>query len=144
MRAMHGMKAFMQPDDEMPSMQDLYAGISARANEALRTAGVVLSVVAVLWFTGGVLVLVALGLMARYYLKHHRIPGTLVRYEGHGDWVIVALPDGTEIIAHSTLARLPEGTDVVVAIRRDGAYVIAPPVRHRQPEPEQLVEVVDA
>ena len=144
MRALHGMRAFVQPEDDLPSIQEIYGSLTSRANATLRTMGVILSVVAVIWVTGGILALVALALLGRYYMKHHRIPGTLVRYQGHGDWVIVALPDGTEITAHSTLADLPEGTEVVVSIRRSGAYVVVPPVRFRPPlADEGLIEVVE-
>lgn len=145
MRALQGMRAFVQPEDEFPSIQEIYGSVASRANATLRTVGAVLSVVAIVSVIGGVAVLVVLFFLARYYMKHHRIPGTLVRYQGHGDWVIVALPDGTEIAAHSTLADLPEGTEVVVAIRRNGAFVVAPPVRLRAPiEDEGLIEVVES
>ena len=144
MSALQGIRAFAQPEnDDFPSMQEIYGSIMSRANATLRTAGMVLSVVVVIWMIGGVVALVALFFLGKYYMKHHRIPGTLVRYQGQGDWVIVALPDGTEIVAHSPLADLPEGAEVVVAIRRGGAFVVAPPVRLRKPiEDEGLIEVV--
>ncbi len=141
------MRALARPEDDHlslgESVNEMYGALLSRANAALRTAGVVLGVVAVLWVAGGVVLLVGLFLLGRYYLKHHRIPGTLVKYKGEGDWVIVALPDGTEITAHCTLADLPEGSDVVVAIRRGSAYVVVPPIRYREPEDEVLVEVVE-
>jgi len=129
--------------DELPSWQDVYAMVTTRASMALRTAAIVVVVVAALWGIGAILVLVVGIVVMRNYIRHHRMPGVIVRYQQQGDWAVVRLDDGTEVAARSPIVNLPIGSDVLLSVRRDGAYVISPAVWEGTPAQEEShIEVV--
>jgi len=141
---MHMLKRAFTPEphrDDMPSWQDVYEMVAVRAGDALRTAGIVIVIVAVLWGIGAIIAIAVAIAFGRTYLRHHRIAGTIARYQASGDWAIVEFEDGTEVAARCPIANLPVGTDVLVAVRRDGAYVISPPVWEGVPIEETLIEV---
>jgi hypothetical protein len=142
--AMHVLKRTFASEphpDDMPSWQDVYSMVTTRASTALRTAAVVVVVVAVLWGIGAIAMLVAGILLMRNYVRHHRISGTLIHYQESGDWAVVEMDDGTQVTARCPIANLPAGAEVLVAVRREGAYVIAPSVWEGVPADEVLIEV---
>lgn len=113
-------------NDELPSLQEIYATLMSRATEAMRGVAIFGAVVFALWGLGFIAFAVVGFLLLKKYMRHHRIEGTLLAYGEHGDWALIELGDGTRVTAHCPLVGLPEGTQVVVSVRRGGVYVTSP------------------
>lgn len=119
--------------DEVMRLQDIYNMAVERATSAVHAISTIALVIAIIAAVCGVGAVALVVWLALRYRRHHRIPGVLVSYDSLGDWARVRLPDGMEIKVHCPIASLEEGTEVLVAITRGGAYVIDPPIRRGKP-----------
>jgi hypothetical protein len=115
-------------EETLPSLQDVYALVMSRASSMMRTAAIIAAVVFSLWGIGFVVFAIVGVLLIKRYVRQHRITGTLVKYQDHGDWVVVEIEGGTRVTAHCPLAGLDPGTEVRLSVRRDGIFVIDPTI----------------